>query len=1086
MRTDRRRALRTMSVVAALAVALQLGPSRAHHATGHDQNPLPPPPLGPTEVLHFEAGSLVIPMDACFQRPGFMSTNDIEQTIAPLTINSAKCNGTNDKDDGLIPAYSLMFHLIEQGVPVHWSIRNAKSSFHDIDFSIVRAGGSPAYHRKPGGAVSTTRYQAITTLRYRGAPFVIAAADAARALQVMDSLANTCAEGTCFKDVDIHIAQVSFDAPIYRTVESLPTLAIIDASDTATDLQNEKTGFLDGSVKEALMTGLEGTLYDWVTIPEVLSDRLTTGDYDLVWVPPFELKTGEVPTARQQAFLAKLAAFADGGGSVLFQDGSISAVEGWGDWSGGYDQKQQPVQDFHTDGGILANGVTSSWDNGNDDERTIGQDYSDPASQFGGIVWTGIGGSKYNWRPRQDRAYHPGVRRMIYTDHRTDGTKDNWDIATWRHKDNDPDKGVIYYLGGYHWRRVTASGFRVLMNTLLATAGGGAEEVVEVSRSAPIVALVDGTEAQYQGTFETQYPPEPASTFASMADDDEFEFPHVRGHLRAIDLSQLSAGTTSYDDIDGSPALRFDAADGIPAVDYAGEGCGTFTARPADGQCRRIFTETGAAAEPELTMVVQGNVATLQPLLGSQFDTTAANTLIARIHAGRVSGTSRVPALGGVDRSTLAVIEPSPLIPNGRPTMAYFGGRDGMLHAVCAEAGGGCPAAGVELWAFLPSTELSKVATNTTRIDGSPTVADVFGDFAGGRGIRTVLTFQTGNREPAATYALDITDPTRPEVLWRLDTPGPGVRTAMGWVRDSSMIRPVTFVQTATAPGTASGFEVRAVDTVTGDLLWDRQVLYPYPTRNDLNPEVPGTAMPGGVTLVPGITQTRIDHVLVPSLYGQVYLLDARTGENELGEAPLFDFDEDFHPIGASVSLYRGRDDGVLRGLVVSGGFADPFAPSGTEWAPDDVNQYAVGFPVVVNGQSNYPIRRADVELDETLGIHIDLGAGQRAFSPAVIAGNELFITTDTANVNAADYGSVGDTGRLWRADLSGSGTQATYVTVPSGAASVDVSITSGAVVTGGGDGVVRSNPVGFDAVGTTVEVRPEMYGTRRLWLRMR
>ncbi len=1065
-----------LPIVAAVLLLLGVPPTAAHHTAVHDQNPSPPPVLGPTDILHFDAGSLIIPMDGCYARASFMADADLNQIISPLTEATARCNTNAQKDDGLIPTYSLMFRLIQAGIPVSWSIRNAKTSFHDIDFSVVRAGGGPVRHYPPGG-VSTNRYSTITTVRYRGAPFVIDAIHAAEARTLMTSLA---ASHIAYREVDVHVAQVGFDAPIYRTIEEMPKLAIIDATDAPTALSNEKTAFLSSSVSDAVMDDLEGSLFDWVTIPEVLTDALVTNDYALVWVPPFEL--GATPTVRQQSFMTKLSEFADAGGSILLQDGAISAAEGWGTMSGTtYTQQGASTADFMTAGaGIAANGVSSTWDNGNDSEQTRGQDYSDPPSQFGGIVWTGIGGSKYNWKPRYDFAYDPGVRRMIYSDHTTDSTKDRWDIATWRKKDNDPDKGTIYYLGGYNWRRVTASGFRILMNTLLATPAGAEEEPIEVSRSAPIVAFVDGTETQFSGTFEAQYPPDSAPTYASTVDAGKFEFPNVKGHVRGIDVAQLGQGSTAFDD--AGSAVLFDAAESIPPVSYAGAGC----AFPADGTCRRIFTErlVGTAYEPyPLTL---GNAATLRPMLGATFTAADAAILIARIHAGVKDGASYVSKLGGIDRSTMAVIEPSPLLAVARPTMAYVGGLDGMLHAICAESFPGvCPAAGVELWAFMPSTEMSKVATNTARIDGSPKVTDVFGTFDGELEMKTVLTFQTGNRAPAATYALDVSDPANPDVLWKLATAGPGINTTMGWVRSGSAVKPLTFVQFASGT-TTPGFGVVAVNTATGVVEWTAPAHnYPAP-RDSNNPEVPSSAIPGGVTLLASVGGATIEHVLVPSLWGAVYKLDAQDGSNVYGTDPLFKFDaEDFHPIGASVAVYRNLDDGLMRGLIVTGGFADPFEPTGSIWAPDDVNQYAVGFPLSPD-ESAVPVRFEDIQGDPDLGLIIDFGAGQRAFSPAVVAGNEVFITTDTSDVNSADFGGAGvDTGRLWRQSLSGGA--ATYVAIPSGAASVDVSMTTGAVLTSGGDGVQRTDPPGWDpSVGSSTEALPERTGSRRLWLRLR
>jgi hypothetical protein len=832
---------------------------------------------------------------------------------------------------------------------------------------------------------------------------------------------------------------------------------------------------MDDVIDDAVIEDLEGTLWDWVTIPEVNAGDLA--DYDLAWMASFDFDQPGDPTAAQLTFVNNVAAFADTG-SVLIQDDAIGAMEGYGTMNVAgtvYTASKPGAYHFMVDNGLIANGISSAWDNGSATETTLSSDYSDPASQFGGDQWTGIGGSKGDWKPRYDKKYLDGVRRMIYSQHSTADASRRWDFATWRHKDNDATKGTIYYLGGSNWRKNTAAGFRVVMNTLLSTTPLEHGDVTEIARSSPIVAIVAGTDTEFAGTLEAEIPPTTAPTWASSADNFVFEFPWTKGHMRGIDVGQLADGETAFDD--ASAAILWDAADLIPAVNYSGSGCGF----PADGTCRRIFTDTGVATDPTETMIVTANHTTLMPLLGAS-NTADADTLIARIHAGREDGASYVSELGGVDRSTVAVIEPSPLIPNGRTTMAYFGAVDGMLHAVCAETGTGCPVAGTELWAFLPSTEIGKVRLGSTRIDGSPKVADIYGRFGTTRSLKTVLFFQNGNQNESATYAIDITDPRSPDVLWKVSTDGPGIGVALGWVVNNAAVTPMLFVQSALDPtGTASGYQLRGVDAATGEVLWNIEHDYPNP-RTSGHDDPPLTAMPGGVTVLANEGGRTVDSLLVPDIYGQVYRYDPQTGDNHYGTAAMFDMDEDFHPIGASVALYQSEDTGLTHALVVTGGFADPFAPSGTNWAPDDVNQYAVGFPATTE---TVPLTRDDIEDDSSLGIHIDFGAGQRAFSPAVVAGGEVFITTDSSAVNSSDYGSAVDTGKLWRADLSGA-TPATSVVIPSGAASVDVSISTGTVLSGGFSSVQVTRPTGFDATGASLEAQPTSSTSRRLWLRIR
>jgi type IV pilus assembly protein PilY1 len=167
------------------------------------------------------------------------------------------------------------------------------------------------------------------------------------------------------------------------------------------------------------------------------------------------------------------------------------------------------------------------------------------------------------------------------------------------------------------------------------------------------------------------------------------------------------------------------------------------------------------------------------------------------------------PELGGFVRSQPAVVPASMFIadaPTGkhRPTVAYVGGLDGMLHAFYVPSDANDigylgpaapitnfnsdasnafkghtpyngsfapPAAMAELWAFIPPGQLPLLASNNAVVDSSPVVIDVFGDFDGS-GIRswhTVLVCSAGgtNRE---LFALDVTNPLKPILLWDLQS----------------------------------------------------------------------------------------------------------------------------------------------------------------------------------------------------------------------------------------------------------------------------------------------------------------------------
>ena len=326
----------------------------------------------------------------------------------------------------------------------------------------------------------------------------------------------------------------------------------------------------------------------------------------------------------------------------------------------------------------------------------------------------------------------------------------------------------------------------------------------EVSRATPIVASLYNSacttspcDASVQGTFTVSGS---ASEITTATDIASFSFPYIKGHLRAVKVSALSTTASLFSSAASANTL-FDAKTGIPPVNAS---CST-----PNGTCRYIFTNTNGSATNGLT--ASPTVVTLSDALT---DTTKATTIgDAIVPPSALSLTTAnfqtiitdilSGSLGGVDRSTVAVIPASSITtsPN-RPTMVYFGADDGMLHAVCAQgdasltdanhggstassAGPVCPAAGTELWAFLPRVELPLIRSNQQRLDGSPHVVDAFGNFpacsSGHKCWRTILTFQTGYAvqtastytpaTPAAAYALDVTDPAAPTVLWEYTTP---------------------------------------------------------------------------------------------------------------------------------------------------------------------------------------------------------------------------------------------------------------------------------------------------------------------------
>lgn len=102
-----------------------------------------------------------------------------------------------------------------------------------------------------------------------------------------------------------------------------------------------------------------------------------------------------------------------------------------------------------------------------------------------------------------------------------------------------------------------------------------------------------------------------------------------------------------------------------------------------------------------------------------------------------------------------------------RPKTIYLGTNDGMLHAFNADDG-------TERWAYIPSMVLPNLwkladknyaSMHTNYVNGSPIVADVYS----GSQWKTILVagLNGGGR---GYYALDVTDPSSPSLLWEIDS----------------------------------------------------------------------------------------------------------------------------------------------------------------------------------------------------------------------------------------------------------------------------------------------------------------------------
>jgi len=220
-----------------------------------------------------------------------------------------------------------------------------------------------------------------------------------------------------------------------------------------------------------------------------------------------------------------------------------------------------------------------------------------------------------------------------------------------------------------------------------------------------------------------------------------------------------------------------------------------------------------------------------------------------------------------------------------RDGVVYVGANDGMLHAIKVQEDG---TGGTELWAYVPSMVMADMyrladynygANHRFYVDGAPVVADVYD----GTNWRTILVGGLG-KGGRGYYALDITNPSSPALLWEFTDTDLGYSYGNPIVTKNKAGRWVVMFTSGynnVSPGSGLGY-LYVVDAVTGALL----------PNSKIATSAGSTGTPSNL----GKINAWVDDAKV-GVAARVY------GGDMLGNIWRFDFDDNYAPSGREAML---------------------------------------------------------------------------------------------------------------------------------------------------------------------------------------
>jgi len=426
----------------------------------------------------FPAGSLVIPMDNCYQKRDATAPNQ-----------AAGCNA--GRDDGVLRAYGLAYFLLRNGVPVYWAIDPAKKpvGVTGPDVVVPAPAAGPVLKRWDWASGAMVAYAPAFTggVTYVGGPFLIDASDKAAALALLANASGDVAKIRNKETIDIHEVQAEFTAAQVQPLAGTPPkLAILNINPkpyhkTSVDVMyryavaagfdwactgngdcaggigpgcdpaviqaylrntlcpsgcspancSSCTAWVSPTITTATFNTGRGLVYDILcdddfTAPSgIYADtHLAKGGYKLLWAPHWDTAGVDPASATPSAAEAKLAqqlgtiaAFVASGNNLFAECAAIGALETGRIDGTGTLLKGADATRFHSTKGML------STSNANAGTPSILAP-ENPDLQIGDFAFGQVGGAITNYHPDRSGAaastWRPGVASLISS--KTSGT----------------------------------------------------------------------------------------------------------------------------------------------------------------------------------------------------------------------------------------------------------------------------------------------------------------------------------------------------------------------------------------------------------------------------------------------------------------------------------------------------------------------------------------------------------------------------------------------------------------------------------------------------------------------------------------